>query len=202
MNLLFNEPELTILSGTVFDENGSEQTTIYPTLNTPDRYRRNGYRFSAVLQDPFKFVANENELGLMMMIRGRPIPEARPAIGRNGNVYVPTRAARLELSSTIRNLLFAQLCCHPEELRGERTVWMTLIFAYPAGTNLNSVGDFDNLTKFATDAIEAAGIVSNDRQIRGGVIDRVVDHPAGSMTEKLAGTGGYIFILHVNKQEA
>ena len=37
MNLPFNKPKLTLLSGTVLDENGCEQTTIYTTLNMPDR---------------------------------------------------------------------------------------------------------------------------------------------------------------------
>ncbi len=201
MPVILTEPELTLLSGTVLDEDGNETTAIYPTLRTPETYRRNGYRFHARLQDPFEWRNDEKMLGLMMMIRGRPIPEARPATGRNGNVFVPTRGARLELASTIRNLLFEEFHHHPQEFRSHRAIKMFATFAYPSGTNSNSVGDVDNLTKFTKDALEAAGVIANDRDIETDCCDRVVDHPAGSMTEMLATTGGIIIILKVKKQQ-
>ena len=78
---------------------------------------------------------------------------------------------------------------------------MTATFVYPSGTNSNSVADVDNLTKFAKDALEAAGVIANDRDIEADDCKRVVDHPADSMTEMLATTGGIIIMLKVKKQQ-
>ena len=102
----------------------------------------------------------------MMMIRGSPIPEACPATGCNGNVFVSTLAACcLELALTIGNLLFEEFQRHPQEFRSHRAIKMVATFAYPSGTNSNSVGDVDNLTKFTKDALEVAGVIVNDRDI-------------------------------------
>ena len=100
------------------------------------------------------------------------------------------------------NLVCAKLRRHPHEFRSHRAIKMFATFAYPTGTNWNSIGDVDNLTKFTKDALEATGIISNDRYIQSNDCDRVVEHPVGSLTEMLATTGGIIIILKVIKQHA
>lgn len=189
-----SEPSFTLRFEPAIEGN-DRVTMIYPTLRRPDTYQSQGYKFWAVLQDPFCFQLAVRTWSLKMMIRGIPVGEARPVTGRNGNVYVPTRPARCELASTIRNLVIRHVGYLPLTFCGDRKVRARFAFFYPGGINRNRIADTDNLTKFVKDAIEMVGIVSNDAQIND---EHAVRVEAGGREEGesyIKETGGIIIVL-------
>ena len=198
------EPAFTLRSEDTIDRDGQEITLIYPTLRQPDTYRTRGYKFFAVLQDHFAFQTSETT-SLEFCVRGCPVGESRPAMGRNGNVYVPTRPIRAELASTMKNLMehpskFGHV---PMSFRGVRAVMARFVFFYPEGINRTRIADTDNITKMVKDAIEMAGLVSNDVHINDEHAVRLAGQSSpGSFAHHFKQTGGIFISLHTRVDQS
>lgn len=86
-----------------------------------------------------------------------PIPCARPRLGKFGNVYSPSAVAEKSLAWMMRaNMEEEEGECLP--LQGELMICIVIEHSQ----NLN--GDVDNIAKFIMDAVQKAGIITNDKQ--------------------------------------
>ncbi len=159
------EPAFTLRFEDAFEGDNRPITKIYPTIRLATTYMVRGYKFWAVLEDPFSFKVDAETCSLILMVRGVPMGESRPAAGRNGNFFVPTRPHRAELASTIKNLVMEKVGFLPLSFSGQRQVKATFRYLYPRNINRTRIADTDNITKFVKDAIEMVGLVTNDRQI-------------------------------------
>ena len=155
------EPALALLREDAIEGPNRFITIIYPTLHLATTYNARGYKFYSVLQDNFNFIVDTETCYLKLMVRGIPMGESRPAPGRNGNVYVPTKPHRAELASTIKNLVMEKVGFLPLSFSGQREVKATFKYFFPRDINRTRIADTDNITKFVKDAIEMAGLVPN-----------------------------------------
>ena len=197
------EPAITLRFEDAFEGDHRPITKIYPTIRLATTYIAQGYKFWAVLEDPFSFKVDAEACSMLLMVRGVPMGESRPASGRNGNFYVPTRPHRAELASTIKNLVIEKVGFLPLSFSGQRQVKASFMFIYPRNINRTRIADSDNLTKFVKDAIEMAGLVSNDRHINEDHAVRVDGDEGGFAGDQyIKETGGIVVSLqHTRVQE-
>lgn len=95
---------------------------------------------------------------MKIIIPGEPIPKARPRKGQHGNFYTPRQT--VEYESTI-----AWSCKAQPDRFGSSKVAVHTIFFF---SSERSLSDGDNCHKSVLDALQLAGIFSNDRQVREG----------------------------------
>ena len=197
------EPAFTLRFEHAFEGDNRPITKIYPTIRQATTYIAQGYKFWAVLEDPFSFKVDSEACSLMLMVRGVPMGESRPASGRNGNFYVPTRPHRAELASTIKNLVMEKVGFLPLSFSGQRQVRASFMYVYPRNINRTRIADTDNITKFVKDAIEMAGLVTNDRQINEEHAQRVDGGQEGfAGDDYIKETGGIVVNLqHIRVEE-
>ena len=168
----------------------------YPTLHLATTYNVRGYKFYFVLEDPFTLKVDAETCYLKLMVRGVPMGESRPAPGRNGTFYVPTKPHRAELASTIKNLVMEKVGFLPLSFSGQREVKATFKYFYPRTINRTRIADTDNITKFVKDAIEMAGLVTNDRHINEEHARRIEFGQSGFVgDEYIKATGGIVIEL-------
>ena len=194
------EPALALLREDAIEGPNRLITIIYPTLHLATTYNARGYKFYSVLQDNFNFIVDTETCYLKLMVRGIPIGESRPAPGRNGNVYVPTKPHRAELASTIKNLVMEKVGFLPLSFSGQREVKATFKYFFPKDINRTRIADTDNITKFVKDAIEMAGLVTNDRHINEEHARRIEFGQSGFVgDEYIKATGGIVIELKHTK---
>ena len=194
------EPALALLREDAIEGPNRLIVIIYPTLHLATTYNARGYKFYAVLQDNFNFIVDTETCFLKFMVRGIPMGESRPAPGRNGNVYVPTKPHRAELASTIKNLLDDRLGYLPLSFCGQREVKATFKYFFPRDINRTRIADTDNITKFVKDAIEMVGLVTNDRHINEEHARRIEFGQRGFVgDEYIQATGGIVIELKHTK---
>ena len=190
------EPAFTLRFEDTIEGDNRPITMIYPTIRQATTYIAQGYKFWAVLEDPFSFKVDAESCSLKMMVRGIPVGESRPAPGRNGNIYVPTRPIGAELASTIKNLVMEKLGYLPLSFFGQRQVKAKFMYFYPESINRNRIADTDNITKLVKDAIEMVGLVSNDRQMNDEHAVRIDAGQCVDGDEYIKQTGGIVISLH------
>ena len=194
------EPALALLREDAIEGPNRLITIIYPTLHLATTYNGRGYKFYAVLQDNFNFIVDTETCFLKLMVRGIPMGESRPAPGRNGNVYVPTKPHRAELASTIKNLVMEKVGFLPLSFSGQREVKATFKYFFPKDINRTRIADTDNITKFVKDAIEMAGLVTNDRHINEEHARRIEFGQSGFVGDEfIKATGGIVIELKHTK---
>ena len=194
------EPAVTLRFADAVEGDNRLITIGYPTLHLATTYIARGYKFYFVLEDQFTFKVDAKTCYLKLMVRGVPMGESRPAPGRNGNVYVPTKPHRAELASTIKNLLDDRLGYLPLSFCGQREVKATFQYFFPRGINRTRIADTDNITKFVKDAIEMAGLVTNDRHINEEHARRIEFGQNGFVgDEYIKATGGIVIELKHTK---
>jgi Endodeoxyribonuclease RusA len=83
----------------------------------------------------------------------RPVPKARPRPNPRGGVYTPSQAEEEALAMALRPGSGA----YPSgQVHVELVFWLCM----------GSPGDGDNYEKLVLDALQKAGVYSNDRQVR------------------------------------
>ena len=193
------EPAFTLRLEHAIEGDNRPITKLYPTIRLATTYIAQGYRFWAVLEDPFSFKVDAETCSLKLMVRGIPVGESRPAPGRNGNVYSPTKPIRAELALTIKNLLDEKLGYLPLSFCGQRQVMARFMYFYPGNLNRNRIADTDNITKFVNDAIEMVGLVTNDREINDEHAARIDGGQRVAGDEYIKETGGIVIELQHTK---
>ena len=189
------EPELTIVETTTVSPDGKRQSLILPTLKKPGTYLKRGSRFFVDAQDPFVFDANQKYL--QFSVRGIPKPQGRSAPMRYGNMVSTSKGDQNELASLIKNVMSRKIGRMPKCFFDDSDTVVRCIYAFPSreGQKTSALPDIDNLEKFLFDAFQTSGLISDDKNIRGMVHGKKCEHPVGSKTEKLAGTGGYFIVV-------
>jgi Holliday junction resolvase RusA-like endonuclease len=100
---------------------------------------------------------------------GRPVPKKRVAHGWNGNKYNPCKALEEDFAATARSIL-SRLGKSDAKFGKNSFLSVTMDFSFesPAKSRslhfLKTVGDIDNLSKFALDALNGV-LYEDDRQI-------------------------------------
>ena len=108
---------------------------------------------------------NMGELLYTVDVEFKAEPKKRPRKGKRGNIYSPSAQREETLAWKIK----AQFL---NDFLGDQDEFFEMpLYSEPElyFSSKSVRGDLDNFEKFIYDALEKAGIIKNDRQIRGGL---------------------------------
>lgn len=137
--------------------------------------------FSANTGDPFYHESNS----VQFIIRGRPVPKARPTGGNNSNVYNPTAAKEREFAAVTMNLMSHHI--GKVFVFGQnQTLKIKCVFGYPFPLgndeaniiDYSNVADVDNLGKFVLDSFNTV-LYHDDRQVEMLTLRKTFDNQYG-----------------------
>jgi Holliday junction resolvase RusA-like endonuclease len=121
---------------------------------------------------------------IKFFIAGKPEAQARPRLGKFGNVYSP--------KTDWYNSCLTEAMKHKPKKPLERPICLCLFFYMPKPKGIKKSQrwhikrpDYDNLAKAVTDAIVKSGILKDDNIIAKSYIEKIYYEPFGCKIEIL-----------------
>lgn len=128
--------------------------------------------------DPFS--AGEN--GVDFIIRGKPLPQQRDRIGKNGARYNPSKRDQQQAFNAVCKALFQEKGRRIPFISKGVEVSVSILYGFPSTKkqNIHTKADIDNLLKFTLDALgEGRTFYHDDGQVTGASVKKCFDEQYG-----------------------